>query len=72
MIQATGWKGVTDPVQHLVDLGNLHVCQGIGHEPFADLDAVVILDEAQHSYPDLTLWLGLIKAQSGRSKDLKI
>lgn len=52
---ATGWKGVTDPVQHLVDLGNCQGYQGLDHESFADSNVVVILDEAHHSYPDLTL-----------------
>lgn len=72
VILATGWKEVTDPVQYLVDLGNHQGCQGMDYSSFADSNVVVILDQAHHSYPDLTLWLGFIKTQSGRSNGPRI
>lgn len=41
---------MTDPVQHLVDLGNRQGCQEIDHGPFADSNVIVILDETHYSY----------------------
>ncbi|OJJ84510.1 ATP-binding protein [Aspergillus glaucus CBS 516.65] len=72
VILATGWKEVTDPIQYLVDLGNHQGCQEMDYSSFTDSNVVVILDQAHHSYPDLTLWLGFIKTQSGRSNGPRI
>jgi hypothetical protein len=48
-----------------------------GHEfvtyaTLADANIVIILDEAQMSYGDDGLWLGLIKSQSGRHEGPRI
>lgn len=67
VIVATGWEEGIDPVQHLVSLGQQQGCHAIEHDSFETSNVVVIFDEAQQTYKDLNLWLGLIKTQCGGS-----
>lgn len=61
----TGWPTSADPIAYLVrnchDVG----ATSITTRNFLQSDVVIIFDEAQASYEDYSLWLGLIKTQSG-------
>ena len=70
----TGWheSGVLDPIQYLVDQCNLAGFKDVNPFNLSAANLVIILDEAQSSYRDAALWLGLIKSQSGRNYGLRI
>jgi hypothetical protein len=62
-----GWKeDIVDPMKYLLDRCEMRGYKRI--EPHSLLNALVvfIIDEAQQTYRDSALWLGLIKTQSGR------
>lgn len=67
VIVAAGWEEEIDPIQHLVQLGQQQGCHDIDHDSFETSNVVAIFDEAQQTYKDLDLWLGLIKTQCERS-----
>ena len=67
----TGWYKVSNPQAHLISM-----CEAAGYcglEPanFLRANIVFILDEAQQSYNNMALWLGIIKTQSGSSEGPK-
>lgn len=63
----TGWYDVPDPREHLVRQCGAAGYHHISRDNFLDTNIVFILDEAQQSYCDYALWLGIIKSQSGRA-----
>ena len=63
----TGWYDVPDPREHLVRQCGAAGYHHISRVNFVDTNIVFILDEAQQSYCDYALWLGIIKSQSGRA-----
>lgn len=69
----TAWlKVTTSPIKHLLTRFKNAGYQGLDEYNLVDSNAVVILDEAQSSYHDLELWLGLIKSQSGVTAGLRL
>lgn len=66
------WETVPNPREHLA-----RQCEGNGYhnvtkDNIGDKNIVFIIDEAQSSYNDYKLWLGLIKTQTGKSSGPKI
>jgi hypothetical protein len=60
-----GWHNVSDPRIHLVDKCKARGYYGVEPHTLTDANVVFVFDEAQQSYNDLDLWLGIIKTQSG-------
>jgi hypothetical protein len=67
-----GWHNVSDPTTHLVNKCRAHGYSGVEPHTLTDANVVFIFDEAQQSYNDPDLWLGIIKTQSGNDTGLKI
>lgn len=67
-----GWHNVSDPTTHLVEQSILSGYTGMTTSNLRNLDIVFLFDEAQQSYQDSRLWLGIIKAQSLRPSGPKI
>lgn len=68
VVMAVAWHEVNDAISHLINLAEQQGCRGLNRRSFLSSNVVIILDEAQHSYQDLSLWLGLIKTQSGMTE----
>lgn len=71
VIYVNAWHGVNDGTDHFVQL----CCQKgyiVDRDSLATSDVVIVFDEAQHSYADLDLWVGLIKTQSGANQGLRM
>ena len=60
-----GWCNVGDTRAHLIDRCEAKGYFGIRPFNLIQANVVFILDEAQQSYYDQTLWISLIKTQSG-------
>lgn len=67
-----GWHNVSDPTTHLVERSILSGYDGVTSSNLRTVDIVFLFDEAQQSYQDSRLWLGIIKAQSLRPSGPKI
>lgn len=67
-----GWHNVPDPTTHLVERSILSGYVGVTPINLLTLDIVFLIDEAQQSYQDSRLWLGIIKTQSLRPSGPKI
>lgn len=61
----TGWFHIIDPLEHLVRQCNAAGYREVTRGNLLRQNLIFILDEAQISYADLALWLGIIKSQSG-------
>ena len=62
----TGWEHVIDPIENLVALCRNRGYEDINQANLLASEFVFIIDEAQESYRDRDLWLGIIKTHSGR------
>ena len=65
VVYLNGWHDVSNPTTYLISK-----CEALGYSGIEDhtllyTNVVFIFDEAQQSYNDLDLWLGIIKTQSG-------
>ncbi|KAL1968867.1 hypothetical protein VTN77DRAFT_1228 [Rasamsonia byssochlamydoides] len=60
------WHNVKNPMRHLVEKCHENGYTSVQLETFSGSEVVFLLDEAQQSYGDLDLWLGIIKTHSGR------
>jgi hypothetical protein len=60
-----GWDNVSNPRTYLVDECRARGYSGVEPHTLTKANVVFILDEAQQSYNDPGLWLGIIKTQSG-------
>jgi hypothetical protein len=60
-----GWHNVSDPTAHLISSCEAHGYYGITRYTLINANVVFIFDEAQQSYDNVRLWLGIIKTQSG-------
>lgn len=67
-----GWHNVSNPTTHLVEQSILSGYDGVTPSNLRTLDIVFLFDEAQQSYQDSRLWLGIIKSQSLRPSGPKI
>ena len=67
-----GWHNVNETTAYLISRCEAHGYFGIEHDTLLDANIVFIFDEAQQSYNDTDLWLGIIKTQSGSSAGPKI
>jgi hypothetical protein len=67
-----GWHDISDPTDYLVNQCKKRGYHGIDDSTLTDADIVFILDEAQQSYNNKDLWLGIIKTQSGSHAGPKI
>lgn len=67
-----GWHNVRNPRTHLVDECKARGYYGVEPHTLTDANVVFIFDEAQQSYNDPDLWLGIIKTQSGGDAGPKI
>ena len=72
VISVDGWHNTPNPTAHLASL-----CVASGYDEvkpnnLLTWDVVFLFDEAQQSYQDSRLWLGIIKTQSGKSSGPKI
>lgn len=67
-----GWHDVNETTAYLISRCEAHGYFGIEHDTLLDANIVFIFDEAQQSYNDSDLWLGIIKTQSGGSAGPKI
>ena len=67
-----GWHNVSNPRTHLVDKCKELGYYGVEPHTLTDANVVFVFDEAQQSYNDLDLWLGIIKTQSGSYAGPKI
>lgn len=67
VVLLTGWHNVIDRKAHLISQCEACGYSGIERTTLLKADVVFILDEAQQSYNDIGLWLGIIKTQSGKS-----
>lgn len=59
-----GWHNIPNPTAHLVNLCVDSRYGGVNSDNLLEKDLVFLFDEAQQSYSDLKLWLGIIKTQS--------
>lgn len=59
-----GWHNISDPTTHLIEQSIRSGYNGVTPWNLLDLDIVFLIDEAQQSYQDSKLWLGIIKTQS--------
>ncbi len=64
VVSVDGWHNIPDPTAHLASL-----CVASGYDEvkpnnLLTMDLVFLVDEAQQSYLDSKLWLGIIKTQS--------
>jgi hypothetical protein len=60
-----GWHKVSDPTTYLITKSEAHSYCGIERHTLRNTNIIFIFDEAQQSYHDSNLWLGIIKTQSG-------
>jgi hypothetical protein len=60
-----GWGKVSDPITYLITKCEVRGYRGIEPHTLINTNIVFIFDEAQQSYHDMELWLGIIKTQSG-------
>ena len=60
-----GWDNISDPIGHLISQCEVHGYSGIDRHNLSCKDVTFIFDEAQQSYRNSNLWLGIIKTQSG-------
>ena len=67
-----GWHNIPDPTTHLVNRCIISGYDEATKSNLLNLDLVFLFDEAQQSYQDLTLWLGIIKTQSCRTNGPRI
>lgn len=67
-----GWHNVSKPTTHLIRECEANGYSGIDRHNLLSTNIVFIFDEAQQSYYDLDLWLGIIKTQSGAFAGPKI
>lgn len=67
-----GWHNISDPTTHLIEQSIRSGYNGVTPWNLLDLDIVFLIDEAQQSYQDSKLWLGIIKTQSFRRSGPKI
>ncbi len=72
VVSIDGWHNIPDPTTHLVNLCNISGYDQVKPSNLLTMDLVFLFDEAQQSYPDLKLWLGIIKTQSGSTRGSKI
>lgn len=54
-----------DPINYLVDLCHETGYKSVRRENLQNSNIILVFDEAQQSYRDFSLWLGLIKTRSG-------
>ena len=67
-----GWHNASEPTTYLISQCEAYGYSGIGRHALLKTNIVFIFDEAQQSYDDSSLWLGIIKTQSGNSAGPKI
>ena len=67
-----GWHNVSRPTTHLISECAANGYSGIDRFTLLKSNIVFIFDEAQQSYNDLDLWVGIIKTQSGSLSGPKI
>ncbi len=72
VISIEGWLHTPDPIAFLVNKCNALGYHGITLGNLINSNVVFLFDEAQQSYHDSRLWLGLIKTQSCRSNGPRI
>lgn len=72
VIFLNGWHDVSNPRTYLVNECRAHGYYGVEPHNLTDANVVFVFDEAQQSYNDLSLWLGIIKTQSGGHAGLRI
>lgn len=64
MVLIDGWHNIPSPTAHLVNLCVDSRYGGVNSDNLLEKDLVFLFDEAQQSYSDLKLWLGILKTQS--------
>ena len=67
-----GWHNIPNPITHLVEQSIISGYKGVTPSNLLTRDLVFLFDEAQQSYQDSRLWLGIIKTQGGESSGPKI
>lgn len=65
VVYLNGWHDVSKPTTYLISKCEASGYSGIEDHTLLCTNVVFIFDEAQQSYNDLDLWLGIIKTQSG-------
>ena len=72
VVSVDGWHNIPDPTAHLASLCIASGYDEVKPNNLLTRDLVFLFDEAQQSYQDSRLWLGIIKTQSGESSGPKI
>jgi hypothetical protein len=67
-----GWHNASDSTAYLISRCEAYGYSGIRRHTLLKTNIVFIFDEAQESYDNSSLWLGIIKTQSGNSAGPKI
>lgn len=72
VVSIDGWHNIADPATHLANLCAIAGYDEVKPSNLLSMDLVFLFDEAQQSYQDLKLWLGIIKTQSCSTSGPKI